>query len=112
MLVPAENFPAPHQQGFKKAVAKKKAAVENRHDGLFLRHKFAIQKNNHTVAKCCGCSCNAAKNPPALAMVSSYSPSATESATMPAPTWKWISPARQTAVRMAMLSWLSRLKPR
>jgi len=37
---------------------------------------------------------------------------ALESATMPAPTLKCALDFRQTAVRMTMLNWLSRLKPR
>src|ERR1043166_7762788 len=54
----------------------------------------------------------AEKNPPALASVSSYSASGLESATMPAPTLKCARPSLQIAVRMVMLNWLSRLKPR
>src|SRR6267143_2899351 len=55
---------------------------------------------------------SAARKPPALASVSSYSAAGTESATMPAPTWKYATPSLRIAVRMLMLSWLSRLKPR
>ena len=54
----------------------------------------------------------ASSKPPAFAKVSSYSISGSESATMPAPTWKCTWPSRTIAVRMAMLNWLSRLKPR
>src|SRR5580658_4257962 len=112
MLLPTENLPVPHQHGLEKAVAEEKAAVENRNHGFLFRHKFAIEEDDHAGRKRRDGSCNAARKPPALAIVSSYSASATESDTIPAPTWKCISPGRQTAVRMAMLSWLSRLKPR
>ena len=37
-----------------------------------------------------GASASAAKKPPALARVSSYSASGTEPLTIPAPTWKWM----------------------
>src|SRR5271168_4921778 len=99
MLIPSENLPAPHEHRLKKTVAKQKSSVENRNHGFLFWNKFAVEKYNHAVMKRRGWSWSAAKNPPALAIVSSYSASATESATIPAPTWKWISPARHTAVR-------------
>ena len=48
----------------------------------------------------------AERNPRALAIVSSYSASGFESATIPAPTLKWARPSLQMADRMTMLNWL------
>ena len=53
----------------------------------------------------------ASRMPAALSSVSCHSRSGTESATMPAPTWKCAAPASTTTVRMAMLNWLSPLNP-
>lgn len=121
VLLPSKKSARIPRQAFEESVAVKERTVEHRNQGLRHRQDLAIHPNgfthegrlpvvtSETVA---GDACSARKSPLALARVSSYSASGTESATMPAPTWNQARSLRVTAERMVMLSWLSRLKPR
>jgi hypothetical protein len=47
MVGPAEGLAIVYEQGFKEAVAVKKAAVKDGYNRLVLRNKLAIEKNPH-----------------------------------------------------------------
>src|SRR5579862_5203317 len=122
MSLPSERPAIIDMHGFEKAIAVEKAAIEDRNDSLFLRNEAAVDEGDHngtdevdetgpSAVSTGDGQLTAWRKPRALARVSSYSASGMESATMPAPTWSQAVSSLQTAVRMAMLNWLSRLKP-
>src|SRR5436190_16082739 len=113
MLSPPKRFAVINGDGFKHTVAIQETAVGYGNYRLFRWNEFSVDQCYHTCRRAIGilartlgrqeavpiyffrkayagsgCKFNDAKKPPAFASVSSYSAEGTESATMPAPTWK------------------------
>ncbi len=108
MVVSHEDAAPVRANCFIDPVAIEKPMIEDGDDGLLILYKPVIEVNPHGGR----CYENALKKAWALWMVSSYSRAGSESATMPAPTWRYPVPFLLTRVLIKILKSKSPLQLR